>query len=214
MNTAPIPQLKLLETERYHDRAMNMLKAMFEHCRENLAKRGYDVKNAAVLRSEWRDSMREHFGFPYSWAGIEKAKMIEENLRALGLIVCNSSFVKPVIAQPDPEPAAKELSISDKFFCMTCKKFKGIPHCYRRYYVGDQVNFTQKGLAGSVATNQVGSIQSIIGRMLEIATATRYVHQHMDSVTPIWAPSPLMYSTMGQCWCDIDPEYLPGGAQC
>lgn len=214
MNTAPIPQLKLLETERYHDRAMAMLKAMFEHCQENLAKRGYDVEKASVLRSDWRESMRQNFGFPCSWAGEEKAKLIEENLRLLGLIECNSSYVKPVTAQPDPEPVAKELTISDKFFCITCKKFKGIPHSYRRYYVGDQVNFTQKGLAGGIAINQMGSIQSISGRMFEIATATRYIKLHQDSVTPIWAPTPLMYSSFGQCWCDINPEYLPGGAQC
>lgn len=214
MNTAPIPQIKLLETERYHDRAMAMLKAMFEQSQENLTKRGYDVEKAAVLRSEWREFMRQKFGFPCSWAGEEKAKLIEENLRSLGLIECQSSFVKPVIVQPDPEPVVKELTLHDKFFCQACKKFKGIPHCYRKYSVGQQVNFTQKGGGGHPARSLTGSIQKIIGPKLNIAGPTSFFDVHVDNVTPIWAPSPMLYSTMGQCWCDIDPEYLPRGAQC
>lgn len=212
MNTAPIPQIKLLETERYHDRAMAMLKAMFEHSQENLAKRGYDVEKAAVLRSEWREFMRQEFGFPCSYAGEEKAKMIESNLRLLGLIEYQSSFVKP-IAPPDPEPVAKELSISDKFFCQECKKYKGIPREYLRYYLGDQVNYIVPGVRG-IATNHIGSIQYINGQSLKIASGTKYINRHINDVTPLWAPTPLMYDTMGKCWCDINPEYLPGGAQC
>jgi hypothetical protein len=201
-----------LETERYHDRALAMLDSMFAECQQNLIRRKYNVDNAAVFRQHWREAMQSKFSLGYGYAGEQKAKLIEENLRGLGKIEINSSFVKPVIAEPEPVQS-HELTVTDKFFCMSCKKFKGIPHNHRRYYVGDQVNFTQKGVRG-VANNAVASIQTINGRLLEIATATRYIKLHADSVTPIWAPSPLMYSTMGQCWCDIDPAYSPGGAQC
>lgn len=207
-----VPQLKLLETERYHDRALAMLDSMFAECQQNLIRRKYNVDNAAVFRQHWREAMQSNFSLGYGYAGEQKAKLIEENLRGLGKIEIHSSFVKPVIAEPvtDLKPVQRELTITDKFFCQACKKFKGIPHNHRLYYVGDQVNFTQKGVRG-VASNMVGSIQHINGRLLELATATRYIKLHADSVTPIWAPTPLMYSTMGQCWCDIDPEYLPRG---
>lgn len=217
MNDRPVvPQLKLLETERYHDRALAMLDSMFADCQQNLIRRKYNVDNAAVFRQHWREAMQSNFSLGYGYAGEQKAKLIEENLRGLGKIEIHSSFVNPVIAEPinDLKPVQRELTVTDKFFCQACKKFKGIPHNHRIYYVGDQVNFTVKGRAGSVATNVVGSIQSITGGMFNLATATSYVNQHRNSVTPIWAPSPLMYSTMGQCWCDIDPAYLPGGAQC
>lgn len=204
-----VPQLKLLETERYHERALAMLNSMFVECQQNLIRRKYNVDNASVLRQHWREAMQSNFSLGYGYAGEQKSKLIESNLHDLGKIEINSSFVKPVIAEPEPVQP-HELTVTDKFFCISCKKFKGIPHNHRRYREGDQVNFTQKGVRG-VASTMVGSIQSINGRLLELATATRYIKLHADSVTPIWAPSPLMYSTMGQCWCDIDPAFLPGG---
>ena len=198
------PNLKLLSVQQYHQLALNLLEEMMEDCRDNLRKNGHNIKNAMVKREEWRQQM--------SWRlkiGHQQAQLVEQSLQEHGRVEFALSYVHPTLKE---QAKSKELSISEKYFCHICKKFKGIPHGYRRYAVGDQVNFTQKGLAGSVATNQIGSIQSISGRMLELATATRYVKQHMDSVTPIWAPAPLMYSTIGQCWCDIDPKYLPGGA--
>ena len=198
------PNLKLLSVHQYHQLALNLLDEMMEDCRDNLRKNGHNIKNAMVKREEWRQQMCWKFK-----VGMQQAHLIEQSLQEHGRVEFALSYVKPIVKE---QAKSKELGIAEKYFCRACKKFKGIPHSYRRYAVGDQVNFVQKGLAGSVATNRVGSIQSISGRMLEIATATRYIKQHMDSVTPLWAPSPLSYSTMGQCWCEIDPEYLPGGA--
>lgn len=200
------PNLQLLEVHQYHQLALNLLEEMMEVCRANLRKNDHPVKNAMVLRDTWRKQMVKKFK-----VGYEQALLIEKSLHQHDCIEFSLQYTYPKVKE---EAKSVELTLAEKFFCQACKKYKGIPHSYRRYYVGDQVNFTQKGQAGGIATNQVGSIQAIIGRMLEIATATRYVHQHMDSVTPIWAPTPLMYSSFGQCWCDIDPEYLPGGAQC
>lgn len=111
------------------------------------------------------------------------------------------------------EATSVELTLSAKFFCQTCHKYKGIPREYLRYYEGDQVNYTVPGARG-IATNHVGPIQYVNGQSLKIASGTKYINRHINDVTPRWAPTPLMYDTMGQCWCDIDPEYLPGGAQC
>lgn len=199
------PNLQLLEVHQYHQLGLNLLDEMMEECRANLRKNDHPVKNAMVLRDTWRKQMVKKFK-----VGYEQALLIEKSLHQHDCIEFSLQYVYPKVKE---EAKPVELTLSEKFFCQACHKFKGIPHSYRRYYVGDQVNYTQKGQAGGIATNRVGSIQSISGRMFEIATATRYIKLHQDSVTPIWAPTPLMYSSFGQCWCDIDPEYLPGGAQ-
>lgn len=201
---SPIPQKKLIETERYHDRALALLNAMFEKNRQNLISRYGDDYNASVKRHEWRVAMKR-FGVYYNLA-----RDVEENLAALGKIELLATFVKPVIAKSDPEPVMRELTVMDKFFCQSCKKIKGIPHNHRRYVEGQKVNFTQKGVRG-VAINRVASINSISGQQLMLDIGTKLIPQHMDNVTPEWAPSPLMYSTMDKCWCDIDPTFLPGG---
>lgn len=211
MNERPVPQLKLLETERYHDRAIALLKAMFAEYEQNLIKHNHPVTQAAVLRSAWREAMQSNFSLGYGTAGEKMAKRIEEVLLALGEIELPSAlFVKPALTQPDPEPVKRELTLMDKFFCQACKKIKGIPHNHRRYAEGQKVNFTQKGVRG-VAINRVVSINSINGQQLMLDIGTKLLPQHISNVTPEWAPSPLIYSTMGQCWCDIDPAYLQGG---
>lgn len=203
--SALIPQKKLMATERYHDRALNMLNAMFQRSRENLLSRYGNDTNTSVRRHDWRMAMKEKFGIYY-----DLARDIEENLSDLGKVELLATFVKPV-AEKQPEPVqAKELSISDKFFCLPCKKLKGVP--VQQYTLHEKVNFTVPGGGGHPAFNQVGSIQLIQGSLLFIAGATREYRISRDEVTPVWAPSPLMYKTMGKCWCDIDPEYLPGGA--
>lgn len=207
-----VPQLKLLETERYHDRALAMLDSMFAECQQNLIRRKYNVDNAAVFRQHWREAMQSKFSLGYGTAGEKMAKRIEENLLALGEIELPSAlFVKPALTQPDPEPVKRELTLMDKFFCQACKKIKGIPHSHRRYVEGQKVNFTQKGVRG-IAVNRVVPISIINGQQLMLDIGTKLIHQHISNVTPEWAPSPLIYSTMGHCWCDIDPAYLPGGA--
>ncbi|MDE1971344.1 MAG: hypothetical protein KGI50_07260 [Patescibacteria group bacterium] len=92
MNHKAPPFIALMETERYHERALRLLTAMHEQCKQNLEKRGYDSSNASVFRRTWRDEMCNRFGIGYLLAS-----QIETNLQKLGRITLLSSYVVPAV---------------------------------------------------------------------------------------------------------------------
>lgn len=89
-----VPQVSLLETERYHERALRLLSAMHQQCIQNLEKRGYDVGNASVFRRTWREEMSNRFGI-----GFLLASEIEKNLEKLGKIQFMCTYVVPVLGE-------------------------------------------------------------------------------------------------------------------
>lgn len=91
-----------------------------------------------------------------------------------------------------------------KFYCDVHNKYKAIPR--QIYTDGDRVQYILKGRGGYPATNARGSVQLVQGNMIHVATdggKNIKLLNNLETITPDWAPSPLLYVQRGKCWCAI-----------
>ena len=95
-----------------------------------------------------------------------------------------------------------------KFYCAQHDKYKAIQRPI--YEVGDRMQYILKGHGGYPATNARGNVQLVQGNMIHVATDhcknIKLLNQ-LETITPDWAPSPLIYLQRGKCWCPVvEPE--------
>ena len=91
-----------------------------------------------------------------------------------------------------------------KFYCAAHDKYKAIPR--QTYADGDRVQYILKSRGGYPATSARGSVQLVQGNMIHVATdAGKNIKllNNLETITPDWAPSPLLYVQRGKCWCAI-----------
>lgn len=80
------PNLKSLERiKTWHDAALSIFDEMLTTARENLAKRNYNVRNAAVHRKYWREFMQWQLGISWQVAEeIEQSLLSARKIRVFG----------------------------------------------------------------------------------------------------------------------------------
>lgn len=179
------PNINHLDMNQCVEPALEILNAMMaDECAALRAIQQTEF-TAIVLRTAFQSRLMSKFNRGQEWV-----KLLETKLVDLGRVDINDFYILPV---------STEQAIARKFFCTKHGKYKAIP--YQDYSEGQAVNYT---VAGRAAYTKVGHIQQIQHNLLIIATATKNIKRSKDDVTPIWAPSPLMYSLRGKCWCEVE----------
>lgn len=86
------PDIKQLQRiQSWYEPALKLLNDLLSECRSNLEQRNYDIKNAAVLRQEWREQMQ--YQFRINWTLSEE---IEKSLHKAKKVNFMGRYVKPV----------------------------------------------------------------------------------------------------------------------